>query len=169
MEILRGYGITEESCGCPIVSSMDTVQVGTYGDGHPVFIDKQAAQADAVIVMNRIKPHTGFTSPYGSGLAKMISIGMGKQKGADSMHNAGFGVFPERVPGFAKVILDNTNIKLGIAIIENAYDETCRLEVLPAHTGQAYLGRASVRVYDASGELLTQLDVCWQEVERHEK
>lgn len=133
MEILRGYGITEESCGCPIVSSMDTVQVGTYGDGHPVFIDKQAAQADAVIVMNRIKPHTGFTSPYGSGLAKMISIGMGKQKGADSMHNAGFGVFPERVPGFAKVILDNTNIKLGIAIIENAYDETCRLEVLPAN------------------------------------
>lgn len=131
-EILRGYGITEETCGCPIVSSMETVQVGTYKEGHPVFVDKHAAQADAVIVMNRIKPHTGFTAAYGSGLAKMISIGMGKQKGADSMHEAGFGVFHERVPGFAKVILDNTNIKLGVAIIENAYDETCRLEVIPA-------------------------------------
>lgn len=131
-EILRGYGITEEACGCPILSSMETVQVGTYEGVHPVYIDKYAAEADAVIVMNRIKPHTGFTAPYGSGLAKMISIGMGKQKGADSMHDAGFGVFHERVPGFAKVILDNSNIKLGVAIVENAYDETCRLDVIPA-------------------------------------
>ena len=132
-ELLKGYGITEEYLGCPILSSMEVTKVGEEGEEKlPVYVDKYAAEADAVIVMNRIKPHTGFTSDYGSGLAKMMCIGMGKQKGADSMHNAGFGVFAHRVPAFAKVILDHINIIFGVAIIENAYDETMMLKVIPA-------------------------------------
>jgi len=134
-ELLKGYGITEEYLDCPIMSSMEVVKIGEEPEEKlPVYVDQYAAAADAVIVMNRIKPHTGFTSDFGSGLAKMMSIGMGKQKGADSMHNAGFGVFARRIPAFAKVILGNVNIVFGVAIVENAYDETLMLKVIPAES-----------------------------------
>jgi hypothetical protein len=80
--------------------------------------------------VSRIKAHTAFRGKYESGLAKMLCIGLGKQKGADSMHEAGFGVFAERIPAFARVILANTPVIFGVGLVENALDETCRIEVI---------------------------------------
>ena len=97
-QILESYGITEEFCGCPIFSSMETVRVGELPNGDEVRVDKFAHDADAVIVVGRIKAHTAFRGPYESGLIKMMAIGMGKRAGADSLHSAGFGEMGERLP-----------------------------------------------------------------------
>ncbi|MBQ6775956.1 MAG: DUF2088 domain-containing protein [Synergistaceae bacterium] len=129
-EILTSYGITEEFCGCPIYSSMETVQVGEYG-GDEVRMDKFAHSADAIIVVGRIKGHTAFRGPYESGLVKMIAIGLGKREGADSLHRYGFGKMGERIPPFAKTVFDNCNIVFGVGLIENESDKTCRVEVIP--------------------------------------
>ena len=130
--LLESYGITEEYCGCPIFSSMDTVRVGELPDGDEVRMDKFAHDADAIIVVGRIKAHTAFRGPYESGLVKMMAIGMGKRAGADSLHSAGFGVMGERLPQYAKVVFDNCHVIFGVAPIENEFDQTCRLEVIPA-------------------------------------
>lgn len=130
--LLESYGITEEYCGCPIVSSMETVRVGQLPDGDEVRMDKFAHEADAVIVVGRIKAHTAFRGPYESGLVKMMAIGMGKRAGADSLHRAGFGVMGERLPQYAKVVFDSCNVVFGVAPIENEFDQTCRIEVIPA-------------------------------------
>lgn len=131
--VLTGYGITEEFCGCPIVSSMETVQLGTVQDGDkalPVYIDRSAYEADGIVVVNRIKPHSAFRGPYESGLMKMMCIGLGKQKGADSMHGDGFGTFARRIPLFGNYVRTHANILFGVGTIENAYDRTNRIVVL---------------------------------------
>lgn len=130
--ILEGFGITEEYCGCPILSSMETVRVGELPNGDEVRVDKYAHEADAVIVVGRIKAHTAFRGPYESGLVKMMAIGMGKREGADSLHREGFGKMGERLPQYAKVVFDHCNVIFGVAPIENEFDDTCRLEVIPA-------------------------------------
>lgn len=130
--ILESYGITEEFCGCPIHSSMETVRVGELPNGDEVLVDKFAYEADAVIVVGRIKAHTAFRGSYESGLIKMMAIGMGKRAGADSLHREGFGKMGERLPQYAKVVFDSCNIIFGVAPIENEFDQTCRIEVLPA-------------------------------------
>ncbi len=131
-QILESYGITEEFCGCPIFSSMETVRVGELPNGDEVRVDKFAHEADAVIVVGRIKAHTAFRGPYESGLIKMMAIGMGKRAGADSLHREGFGKMGERLPEYARVVFDSCNIIFGVAPIENEFDETCRVEVIPA-------------------------------------
>jgi len=130
--VLEGYGITEEFCGCPIVSSMETVRIGELENGDEVRIDRFAYEADAVIVVGRIKAHTAFRGPYESGLIKMMSIGMGKRAGADSLHREGFGKMGERLPQYARVVFDRCNIIFGVAPVENEFDQTCRIEVIPA-------------------------------------
>ena len=130
--LLEGYGITEDYCGCPILSSMETVRVGQLPDGDEVRMDRFAHEADAVIVVGRIKAHIAFRGTYESGLVKMMDIGMGKRAGADSLHRAGFGKMGERLPLYAKVVFDNCNMIFGVAPIENEFDQTCRIEVIPA-------------------------------------
>lgn len=129
-EVLTSLGITEESIGCPIFSSMETVQIGTTQEGHPVFIDRHAAESDGIIVINRIKPHTSFRGSWESGLMKMLSIGLAKQKGAEACHAAGFLQMHHMVPLFGKAILQNAKILFGLGIIENAFDRTALLEAL---------------------------------------
>lgn len=132
-EVLRSYGITEEFCGCPIKSSMETVKIGdVYDDGKklPVFVDKYAYEADGIVAVNRIKPHSAFRGPYESGITKMLCIGLGKQIGADSMHNDGFKYFKTRIPLFGNFVRENLNVLFGVATIENAFDETNRIEVM---------------------------------------
>ena len=131
-EILESYGITEEFCGCPIHSSMETVKVGSLPNGDEVRVDKFAHDADAVIVVGRIKAHTAFRGSYESGLIKMMAIGMGKRAGADSLHREGFGKMGERLPQYAKVVFDSCHVIFGVAPIENEFDQTCRIEVIPA-------------------------------------
>ena len=131
-EILESYGITEEFCGCPIHSSMETVKVGSLPNGDEVRVDKFAHDADAVIVVGRIKAHTAFRGSYESGLIKMMAIGMGKRAGADSLHREGFGKMGERLPQYAKVVFASCHVIFGVAPIENEFDQTCRIEVIPA-------------------------------------
>jgi hypothetical protein len=127
VEVLDSYGITEAFCGCPIRATMDTLQIGITAEQHPVFIDRYAAEADGIIVVNRVKPHTCFRGPYESGLMKMMAIGLGKQKGADVCHEAGFKHMAKMVPLFANAILANSNILFGLATLENPFDETCKV------------------------------------------
>jgi len=129
-DMLAGMGITEEYVGAPIRATMETVQVGVSENGLPVYVDKYAYEADAIVIINRIKPHVAFRGRYESGLMKMITIGIGKQKGADICHELGFGRMAENIPAIARVVLEKTNLIFGVGLLENAYHETCRIEVL---------------------------------------
>jgi hypothetical protein len=128
--MLAGLGISEETMGCPVKSTMEVVQLGTAWNGRPVYLDKYANEADGIIVVNRIKPHTGFRGKVESGICKMVTIGMGKQKGADFCHAEGFGHMAENIPAIAQVTLEKKNIICCVGLIENSYHETAQLEVL---------------------------------------
>jgi hypothetical protein len=130
--VLRHLGVTEESVGAEIRSSMEVVQVGTLPNGLPVYIDKHASRADGIVVINRVKPHTAFRGPVESGLMKMISIGLGKQKGAEACHQLGFGHMAENVPAMARMLLEKMPILFGVATVENAYDKVAKVVVVPA-------------------------------------
>lgn len=131
-EILHGYGITQEAMGCPIRSSMEVQKIGVNEDGMDVLIDKHAANADGIIVACRIKPHTAFRGPYESGIMKMLTIGLGKQAGAEVCHEAGFKHMAKYVPMFGKAIIKHAPIICGLATIENAFDETLHIEAVNA-------------------------------------
>jgi hypothetical protein len=131
LEMINGYGITEEAMGCPIKSSMETVVIGQTPEGKPVSIDKYANEADGIVVAARVKPHTAFRGKYESGLLKMMVIGMGKQKGAESCHDEGFGRMAYNVEIYADVIMAKTKILFGLAVVENAFDNTCLVESVP--------------------------------------
>ena len=125
LEILCGYGVTEEFLGCPILSSMEVVQVGETEEGMPVFVDQYAYEADGVILCGRVKAHTAFRGPYESGILKMAVIGMGKQHGAEHVHQDGFSDLGRLLPMIARVIFDKVNILGAVAVAENAFDQTC--------------------------------------------
>ncbi len=125
--MLEEMGFTEDYLGVPIKATMETVQIGTSSNGLPVYIDRYASEADGIILVNRIKPHVSFRGPFESGLMKMITIGLGKQKGADICHELGFGKMAENIPAIGKVVLSSGRILFGIGLIENAYHETCRI------------------------------------------
>ncbi|OZB98744.1 lactate racemase domain-containing protein [Paenibacillus sp. XY044] len=129
-EVLAHLGVTEESVGCEIRSSMEVVQLGALPNGLPVYLDKYAAAADGIVVINRIKPHTAFRGPVESGIMKMISIGLGKQKGAEACHQLGFKYMAENVPAMAKMIMEKKPVLFGVATIENAFDKVAVVEVL---------------------------------------
>lgn len=129
--ILRSYDITEESMGCPIISSMETVKIGHAEEiDEDVQIDKNAFGADGIIVMNRIKAHTGFKGKYESGLMKMMTIGLGKQAGAYVAHSQGDDVMPERLFSIGSEIIRKAPVIMGIGLMENAFDKTYRIEFL---------------------------------------
>lgn len=129
--VLEHLGVTEESVGCEIRSTMEVVKLGELPNGLPVYIDKYASLADGIVVINRVKPHTAFRGPVESGIMKMISIGLGKQKGAEACHQMGFKYMAENVPAMAKVIMEKKPVLFGVATVENAFD---RVAVIEVHT-----------------------------------
>ncbi|MER7083852.1 hypothetical protein [Saccharopolyspora kobensis] len=131
MRSLAEYGITEERIGAPIISAMDTVVVTELPDGTPVHFDAEAARADGVVVLGRVKPHTDFRGTHESGLAKMIAIGLGKHRGATTLHSHGFGAFHSLIPAVAEAVLRVVPIEFGLAVVENAYEDIARLELVP--------------------------------------
>lgn len=145
IKVLEQLGVTEESIGAPIKSAMDVVEVGRLPNGLPIYTDKNAYEADKIIVINRIKPHTAFRGPVESGLMKMITIGLGKQKGADAAHSYGFKYMAEHVPEMAKVVLSKTPIIFGLGTIENAYDRPAKIVAVPAE-----------RMFEVEPELLVE-------------
>ncbi|MGH8678863.1 MAG: lactate racemase domain-containing protein [Burkholderiales bacterium] len=130
--VLEGYGITEAATGVPIRATMDTVIVGQLEDGTPVHMDRNAAQAEALIVINRIKPHTAFRGATESGLTKMLTIGIGKIVGAATCHAHGMDTFATLLPKVRDVNLKARNVLFGVGIVENAYDQTALIEVIPS-------------------------------------
>ena len=132
VEVLASLGVTAERIGCEIRASMDTVRLGDV-DGVPVFIDRIAHdEADLIVPVNRVKPHTDFSGPVESGLLKMIAIGLGKQLGADTFHGRGFDSFAELIPRVAAFTLGHAPIPFGIALVENGYARLSRIEAVPA-------------------------------------
>jgi hypothetical protein len=131
VSLLARLGITEESTGAPVVASMDVVEIGRLADGMPVYVDRAAAAADAILVVNRIKPHPDFTSRWESGLAKMTAIGLGKQAGADILHRYGTFGLQRQMPEAARLIVRKAPVRLGLAILENAYHEPARIVAVP--------------------------------------
>jgi hypothetical protein len=132
LRILRDYGISEEFVGCPIRSSLETVVVGSSALGFPIHFDRTAFECDHVLVCNRVKPHTLFAGPVESGLMKMLLIGLGKHAGAIVYHRASedFG-FERIVREAGGEIFAKCRILAGLAIVENAYDETALIEAVP--------------------------------------
>ncbi len=131
IEILKDYGITEGSIGAPIVSSMDVVRIGETQSGIPVFVDKKAYEADHIIVVNRIKPHTEFHGEIESGLTKMMVIGLGKHQGASIAHQ--FAVkygYSRTFDEIGRCVLEKTPISLGIGIVENGYGQTAQIAAI---------------------------------------
>ncbi len=126
-KILENYGMTEKTMGVPIESSMDVVELGRLENGLPVYFDKVAFEADGIIVVNRIKPHTAFKSLIESGLCKMLSVGLGNHEGASLVHYLGVKGLRDHMVDFARVILEKAPVLCGLGILENAYDETYRL------------------------------------------
>ena len=128
--LLAGYGVTEEAMGCPIRATMEVTKIGTTDDGRDAVIDRYAAEADGIILVNRIKLHTAFRGKYESGLMKMMAIGLGKQQGAQTCHSEGYKNMAENLVRFGTAILRNANILFGIAVLENAHEQTGELTAL---------------------------------------
>lgn len=131
-EVLAGYGITEETVGCPIRSSMETVFLGMSELGKPVYMDKNAYESDGVILSCRLKPHNAFRGPVESGPCKMMTVGLGKQKGAEQVHSDGMDIIAKNIHTMAKVTLSTGKILFAIPCLENAYDQTMMFEAIPA-------------------------------------
>jgi len=132
-QILEHYGITEDAMGCPIRSSMEVVCIGNVKEV-PVFCDRNAWEADHIAVVGRVKSHTDFEGEIESGLFKMMAIGLGKQEGAQHYHRAGMKYgYAEFFPTVGKKVLETSRVLFGLAIVENARQETAIVEsVLPA-------------------------------------
>jgi len=131
-DVLAHLGITEQSIGCPIISSMEVVEISRLPNGLPVYIDKNAYNSDGIVLINRIKPHTAFRGPNESGLVKMIAIGLGKQKGAETCHSYGFKHMAVHVPAMAREAIAKAPIFFGIGTVENAYDHVAKIVVVGA-------------------------------------
>jgi hypothetical protein len=135
--VLEGYGITEDYVGASIKSSMDVVELPQGGLKNKIYMDRYAYEADGTIIINRVKPHTDYHGRLESGLMKMCVIGLGKHKGALEIHQYGTWGLKELIPPTARQVLTYGNILLGIAIAENAYDETAIIKaLLPADIEQ---------------------------------
>jgi len=129
--MLAHLGMTEASLSAPIISSMETVELGRLPNCMPVFIDKQAAEADAIVIVNRIKPHTDYIGDFESGLAKMAAIGMGKLQGADTLHRYGVYGLRTLMPEAARLVCQRAPVIFGLASIENAYHEVAQITAVP--------------------------------------
>jgi hypothetical protein len=126
------FGVSEKTMGAPVLSSMEVVELGRTERGTPVFLDRNAAGADAILVINRIKAHTDFSGPYESGLMKMISIGLGKRAQAESIHAHGAWGLRTLIPEVSRAKMALAPIRMGLALLEDGYDQTCQIVGLRA-------------------------------------
>lgn len=128
--ILASYGISEKTIGVAVRSSMELVELAQGDSPIPVLMDKNAYQSDGVILINRIKPHTDFHAKYESGLVKMSVIGLGNEKQASAIHRYGVYGLTTLIPSAAKQVFNSGKILGGIALLENACDDTMLVKAL---------------------------------------
>ncbi|MFB6227721.1 MAG: DUF362 domain-containing protein [Halobacteriales archaeon] len=132
-EMLASLGVTPETIGCEIRATMETTRVGkTSQRGVEVVADANAAAADAIIPVNRVKPHTDFSGDVESGLSKMLVIGMGKQRGAKTAHEwAADWSFRNMIPEITGMLLERLPVVGGVALVEDQHDDTTIIEGVP--------------------------------------
>ena len=131
--VLAHLGVTEQSVGAPVRATMETVEYGATLHGIPCRFDKNAAGADAVLCINRVKAHTSFDRPIESGLTKLIAVGLGKQAGAQNVHRLGPRGYTEVLPALARIALEHSPIAFGIALVENAEKQLTVIEGVEPH------------------------------------
>lgn len=127
-EVLASYGITEKEMDVPIIASMDVMQIGKVENNIPIYFSKIAMETDGIIALNRVKMHTDFKSNIvESGISKILAIGLGKAKGAGSIHCLGVYGLKNVIPQVAELIIARAPIIQGIGILENSYDQTMKI------------------------------------------
>ncbi len=127
--MLAGLGITEDSTGMPVESSMEVVALGSTPGGAEAFVDRAAYESDAIVVVNRVGPHTGYSGPVQSGVVKMLAVGLGKEAGASALHRHGFSA-GHLIGEVADLVLENGPPVTAVALVEDGVKELSRLEVL---------------------------------------
>ena len=130
-ETIASYGITEKEIGCSVRSSMDVVELPSEGLEHKLYMDRHAHESDGVVLINRVKRHTDFRGRYESGLVKMAVIGLGKEEQAAAIHRFGVIGLRDYIPKAAEQIFETGKVLAGLAIVENAYEDTAKLELIP--------------------------------------
>ncbi len=130
IEVLSSLGISEESVGAPIEASMEVQMIGTLPDGVDVYLSRKVLEADGIFVVGRVKPHTDFKGEIESGLLKMLAIGLGNQKGAEMIHWHKYVGYHRILPEAGRVIIERTNIVMGLALLENAHHKTAEIHAL---------------------------------------
>ncbi len=153
--MLASLGITEEFIGCPIKSSMEVVQLGHAASGLPVYLDKYASQADAIIAVNRIKAHTNFRGEIESGLFKMMAIGMGKHTQALAIHSYDTKGLHDYMPEVARKILASAPVVAGFAVLEDGYHNVTKIVGIPP----AEIERTEARLLEESKRIMAKLPV----------
>ena len=127
--LLASYDVTAEAMGVAVKTEMDAVVLGTNPVGLPIYFDRNAHQADGIVLINRVKPHTDFHAAHESGVLKMLVIGLGKREGASQVHKLGLRGMKEVLPAVGRFLVENTRFALGLAVLENADDEPA--EIVP--------------------------------------
>ncbi len=128
VQVLKKMKITEESMGVPIISDMAVVSLGRLDVGAEIFFSKDAIEADHVVPINRVKPHTAFRGEVESGLCKMLAVGLGKQKGASTLHK--YGLSQVLIPSALR-ILEKVSVLFGLAVVENSFDQIHTIQLVP--------------------------------------
>lgn len=155
IEVLSGLGITEASVGCPIHATMEVVDMGMTSVGLPALLDKNVAEADGLILTNRVKVHTDFHGPHESGIMKMMAIGLGKETGANAIHRHGTKGLREYMPVIAKHLVESVNWIAGFATVEDGYHNPVIIEGLTADN----LIEGEQRLLQKSRDLMPQIPV----------
>ncbi|MGE4276235.1 MAG: lactate racemase domain-containing protein [Lawsonibacter sp.] len=133
LEVLHSYGITEEAMGVPVVTNNDVVLLGETSRGIQVYFDKICLEdVDMIVPINRVKLHTDFVDTIQSGMCKMLVIGLGHHRGCTAIHQAEFSYFGDTLKEATRLILSKAKVGFGVAIMENAYDQTLLVEAVPA-------------------------------------
>ncbi len=152
-ELLAGYGVTPETMGVEVKSDMDTLELGTNPVGLPIYFDKNAYNADGIVLLNRVKPHTDFHATHESGVLKMLVIGLGKQQGASQIHKLGLRGMKEVLPAVGGFLVKNTKFALGLAILENSADLPAEIVPLEPET----IFEVEPKLLDRARELMGRL------------
>ena len=157
-DLLRSLGVTEEKIGAPVSCSDEVVSLSETSGPQaelPVYVAREAAEADGVLVVNRIKPHTSFHGPHESGLMKMLAVGVGRAKGAEMVHRLGWGAMVEAVESIGAAALKRLPVIGGLAIVENAREQTALVEGLSPEEIPA----GESRLLEVAREYVTALPV----------
>lgn len=131
-QVLATYGVSEETMGVPLDDSMETVFLGETENHIPVWFSKPAYEADWILPINRVKAHTDFSGPIESGLVKMLTIGLGKEKGCSALHRCGTREFAKILPEAGRKVLSTGKVRFGLAIVENSYEHTAMVRAVKA-------------------------------------